>query len=163
MAIYTKPRSEKKVAERLEASGVEVYCPLHTTIRQWSDRKKKVKLPIFPSYVFVHIEESDRIEVLKDPGVLNFVYYLGKAAVIRDKEIDGIRAFLDADQLEDYELVSYSPGDTVDIVAGSFTGQKGTFLEGRKESATLLIESLQVILKVTVPMRHVLKSNKSHT
>jgi len=61
MAVYTKPRSEKKVAERLEKAGIEVYCPLQTVIKQWSDRKKKIKIPVFPSYVFVHVGESERL------------------------------------------------------------------------------------------------------
>ena len=61
--IYTKPRSEKKVAERLSEDGVEVYCPMIKTIRQWSDRKKKVLLPMFPGYVFVHVSLMDKTKL----------------------------------------------------------------------------------------------------
>ena len=52
-AIYTKPRNEKKVAENLAAIGIESYCPIVTTLKQWSDRKKMVETPLIPSYVFV--------------------------------------------------------------------------------------------------------------
>ena len=54
--IYTAPRAEKKVNERLESQGVETYLPLQKTLRQWSDRKKKVSIPLFNSYVFVRVD-----------------------------------------------------------------------------------------------------------
>ena len=52
--LYTKPKWEKKVAEQLQAMGIDCYCPLVMKERQWSDRKKKVEMPLFNSYVFVH-------------------------------------------------------------------------------------------------------------
>ena len=81
-ALYTKPRNEKKVAENLAALGIEVYCPLVTTIKQWSDRKKKVESPLIPSYVFVKIEEANRKEVFQVSGVVQYVFWLGKPAKI---------------------------------------------------------------------------------
>ena len=148
MAIYSKPRSEKKVAERLDNAGFEVYCPLQTTIRQWSDRKKKVKVPVFPSYIFVHVEEQERMEILQDPGVLNFVYWLGKPAIIKDAEIDFIKAFLSEDYLGNLETVAFEKGDHVDIIAGPFSGVKGVVEKMKKTSVTILIESLGMLLKV---------------
>ena len=59
--LYTKPRQEKKVTDSLNAIGVEAYCPLVTVIKQWSDRKKKVQIPLINSYVFVNIEWSLQI------------------------------------------------------------------------------------------------------
>jgi hypothetical protein len=53
------------------------------TLRQWSDRKKKVQIPMFPSYIFAHTNESERYQLLMDPGVLNFVFWLGKPAIVR--------------------------------------------------------------------------------
>ena len=57
-AIYTRAKAEKKVYEQLERSGYEVYLPLTTTIKQWSDRKKKIKTPLISSYVFIKTEEK---------------------------------------------------------------------------------------------------------
>ena len=73
LVLYTKPRNEKKVAERLTKNGFEVYCPLIKTLRQWSDRKKKVEIPMFSSYVFIHIDEKNRQLPLYDQGVMNYV------------------------------------------------------------------------------------------
>jgi len=64
-ALYTKPKNEKKVTEQLQKSGIEVYCPMVTQIKQWSDRKKKTETPLIPSYVFVNIEEKNRNDVFE--------------------------------------------------------------------------------------------------
>ena len=58
--IYTKSKNEKKVVEGLEKIGIEVYCPMITKVKQWSDRKKKVETPLINSYVFVNIKDQNR-------------------------------------------------------------------------------------------------------
>jgi len=155
MAVYTKPRSEKKVAERLDTLGIEIYCPLQTTIRQWSDRKKKVLVPIFPSYVFVHIEEQDRLHVLQDPGVMNFVFWMGKPAIIKDEEVSAIKAFHNNEHTGQFEVCTYKPGDHVDITAGVFSGTGGLVVEQYAGNISLLIESLGMIVKITVNSKYV--------
>lgn len=158
LAIYTKPRSEKKVAERLQAKSIEVYCPLQTVVRQWSDRKKKVVIPIFPSYVFVHVEEQERREVLMDPSVLNFVFYLGKPAVIKPYEIETIQFFLGEFKNQDYDIsiFDYKKGDHVDIVAGPLKGMEGEIEIVEKNSVKLLIQSLGAIIKVDIKKHYLL-------
>src|SRR5215831_13309437 len=93
-AIYTRQRWEKKVTRLLEEKGIECYCPLNKTVRQWSDRKKVVAEPLFTSYVFVKTIEKMHNEVKGLSGVINLVYWLNKPAVIRDEEIDIIKCFL---------------------------------------------------------------------
>ena len=90
-ALYTKPRKEQKVAQQLEELGFVVYLPLKVEVKQWSDRKKKVISPLFSSYVFIQIEESKRSDVFVIDGVLNYVFWLGKPAVIRNNEIELMR------------------------------------------------------------------------
>ncbi len=149
MAVYTKPRNEKKVAERLSEKGFQVYCPLITTLRQWSDRKKKVKIPIFPSYVFIFLTEKERVEVLKDPGVLNFVFYLGKPALIKEDEILTIKRLFDnLDDNSEVYIQKYNKGDKVDIVAGPFRELKGIVEEIKKSEITLLVDSLGMTVKI---------------
>ena len=90
-ALYTKPRNEKKVAENLAAIGIEVYCPIVTTLKQWSDRKKKVESPLIPSYVFVKIEEANRKDVFQVAGVVQYVFWLGKPAKIKPQELEALK------------------------------------------------------------------------
>ena len=81
-AVYTKPRWEKKIDSVLARKGIESWCPLQKVQRQWSDRKKTIEEPLFKSYVFVHVDEQERVKVLMTDGVLNYVFYLGKPAAI---------------------------------------------------------------------------------
>jgi transcription antitermination factor NusG len=93
-AIYTKPRWEKKVNNRLLEKGIESWCPVQKKESQWSDRKKIIEDPLFKSYVFVHITDDERVAVLTTNGALQFVQHLKKPAVIRDEEIELIRSYL---------------------------------------------------------------------
>ena len=86
--IYTKPQFELKVTQSLEAMGIQAYCPVTTQIKQYSDRKKKVIKPLLRSYVLVKIADRDRNQVFSIPGVLSYVFWLGKPAIVHDKEIE---------------------------------------------------------------------------
>ena len=94
-AVYTKPRFEKRVTEILNRKKIENYCPINKVVRQWSDRKKLVSEPLFPYFVFIRITECELISLKEIDGVVNFVYWLGRPASIRDSEIDSIKQFLD--------------------------------------------------------------------
>ena len=92
--VYTIPRWEKKVALLLLQKGIEHYCPLNKVTKQWSDRSKTVTEPLFKGYVFVKVSEALKWEIKEIAGILNYVYWLGKPAVVKDKDIDTIKKFL---------------------------------------------------------------------
>jgi transcription antitermination factor NusG len=81
-AVYTKPRSEKKLADLLNDKGIEAYLPMRRTLKQWSDRKKMVDEPLITSYVFVHVFRKNYFEVLNTPGAVKYIWFCGKPAVI---------------------------------------------------------------------------------
>lgn len=144
-AIYTKPRNEKKVADKLEALGIESYCPTITSIKQWSDRKKKVTSPVLPSYVFVKISEPRRNEVFDVTGVVRYVFWLGKPAIIRDQEIELLKAYL----TQDYTSVvqtTLQRGDKLTVPSGPFKGQEGVIKNTTNTKIQLAIESLGILL-----------------
>ena len=93
-AVYTKPRWEKKVAGILDNNGIENYCPLNKVVKQWSDRKKVILEPLFKSYVFVRVKDSEKWDLKNINGILNFVYWLGKPARIKEEDIFTIKKFL---------------------------------------------------------------------
>jgi len=119
-ALYTKSRHEKKVMERLSSQGFDVYCPMIKTVKQWSDRKKKVTLPLIPSYIFVNIDEKNRNKILSNPSVLNFVYWLGKPAVIKNIEIDRLRGVMSRNDIQEFEIHNLNIGDKINIDKGFF-------------------------------------------
>ena len=94
--LYTKPRNEKKTATLLQEKGITVFCPLQETIRQWTDRKKKIQEPLFKSYIFVHLKdyETQQVNVLTTRGAVRFLWWQGKPGVVRDEEIEAIQYFL---------------------------------------------------------------------
>ncbi len=141
-AIKTRPRWEKKVAKSLEIKGIENYCPLNKVTRQWSDRKKVILEPIFRGYVFVKVEEEKKWEIKKIDGILNYVYWLGKPAKIKDKEINTIRKFLhEFDEIE-VQQIGFQINEKVRIRQGVLMNYEGILLEVSGNRAFVKIESM---------------------
>lgn len=143
-AVYTKAKSEKKVTERLLDTGIEAYCPTYTTIKQWSDRKKKIEVPLITSYIFVKIEESNRNIVLLDPGVVNFVFWLGKPAILKDSEINSLKA-----ELVDFHIPNVNIGESLIIEQGTFKGVDGTVISKTKKYTSIYLTSIGMTLKLS--------------
>ena len=116
--LYTKPRHEIKTLERLVQNGFEVYCPMITTLRQWSDRKKKISEPLLPSYIFIKTTEKKRAIPLTDPSVLNYIFWLGKPAIIRDAEIDLLKGIVSKDKVQEFEVRKLKVGSEIAINKG---------------------------------------------
>jgi transcriptional antiterminator RfaH len=140
--VYTKPRNEKIASERLLNKGLEIYCPLVTTIRQWSDRKKKVQLPMFPGYIFACIKEEDQSIVRRDQGVLNFIYWLGKPAVVSDDEIRAIKKIAEEGSSILVENSETEPGQLMTIPNGPFKGLEGVVDSKNKNKLAVYIQQL---------------------
>ncbi len=145
-AVYTKPRWEKKVAALLLEDGIENYCPINKVTRQWSDRKKVVLEPVFKGYVFVKVEEDKKWEVTKVNGVLNYVYWLGKPARIRDEEIDLIRKFLNEFNDVQVEPKGFVVNTEVRIKQGVLMNYHGVVVEVLGNRAVVKIDTLDLQL-----------------
>lgn len=146
-ALYTKPRWEKKVAKLLAERGYENYCPVNKVTKQWSDRKKVVMEPIFKSYVFVKVDEKEKWAIRGVSGVLNFVYWLGKPAVIREDEINTIRKFLNEFSdvsIEKLNLLQVNA--TVRVKQGIMMNYQGLLIEVAGNKARVRIESMGMYL-----------------
>jgi transcription antitermination factor NusG len=153
-ALYTAPRAEKKVEERLSAIGVSCYLPEIKEMKKWSDRVKTVETPLFRSYIFVNCKSSELLALNKIYGVVRVVYYNGKPALIRDYEIEQIREFLG--KADNCELVS---GDKVDIVCGALASSKrmsGKIIRTKGKYLILILDQLGI--KACVKRTDVIKS-----
>ena len=146
-AVYTKPRWEKKVAKLLDERGIENYCPLNKVVKQWSDRKKVVMEPIFKSYVFVRVEDKDKFELKNVSGILNFVYWLGKPAIVRDEDIYTIRKFLNEfGEVTVSEIDQLKVNAKVRIKQGIMMNYHGLLVEVMGNKAKVRIESMGIYL-----------------
>ncbi len=155
-ALYTKPRWEKKIDSILVRKGIESWCPLQKVERQWSDRKKIIEDPLFKSYVFVRIAPDERTKVLMTDGVLNFVHYLGKPAVIKDEEVDTIKKYL-AEKDASIAILSeegFQNEMKIKVNHGVFMGNEGTVIRGGKKKVYVKLESLGQVMVVEFPAEY---------
>jgi transcription antitermination factor NusG len=149
-AVYTKPRWEKKVDKVLNEKGTESYCPLQKIQRQWSDRKKIVEEPLFKSYVFVRIADEEQTELRMVNGVVNFVYWMGKPAIIKDKEIETIKKFLNDYQDIHVEPLDIHPNSKVHINSGALMDKEATVLSVTRNTVKVVIESIGLSLVANI-------------
>ena len=144
-ALYTKPRNEKKVEEQLHKMGLEVFCPKVSVVKQWSDRKKRVSQPLIPSYVFIKIKEQERDLVFSVSGVVRYLFFLGKPAIIKESEINAMKETLNHD-FKEVGVMDLEKGQKFTIEEGTFKGQEATFIEQKGNKIILRLESLGIKL-----------------
>ena|SRR5689334_10205010 len=141
-AVYTRPRWEKKVAEILTHKKIENYCPLNKVVRQWSDRKKIVLEPLFTSYVFVKTDQQQHAEIRKIQGIINFVYWLNRPAVIRNEEIENIREFLNEHINVQIQKTPVNINDPVKVIKGPLMDYEGNVIAIKSKTLKILLPSL---------------------
>lgn len=146
--IYTKSRNEIKVAENLEKAGIIVYCPLIVQVKQWSDRKKKIAIPLFNSYIFVYLEESNRDSVFKVTGVVRYLFWLGKPAIVRDDEILALQESLKG-VIDSIEIIGLQAGDFIAFPKGPFQGKEGIVKQVKKNKIQVILKELGVVITLT--------------
>jgi transcription antitermination factor NusG len=153
--LRTKPRSEKQVHKRLVENGIETYLPLYSTIRQWSDRKKKIQVPLFNSYIFVYISDGQFHIPYVIPGVFKFVTFEGNPAVVPQKDIDNLRILLCADPEFEISERNFKAGQKVKVTFGLLNGLTGELIQsGRSKRLLVRIESIEKNLVVKIPANY---------
>lgn len=152
-AFYTCPRAEKKCEHRLRENDIHVFLPVQTVVRQWKDRKKKIREPLFNNYIFARVHERDRSRVLQTRGIVRCVAFGGVPATITQEEIDQIRLLQKHPWgVEQMAAPPRVVGTTVRIEEGSLKGLTGEVIELRGESRLIVrITSLNMAIRVEVP------------
>src|ERR1051325_9315299 len=89
-AAYTRGRHEKSVSRQLEERSIDSFLPLYHSVRRWKDCRKELALPLFPGYVFVNVSARDRLKVLQVPGVVRFVSFSGRPAVLESCDVEAL-------------------------------------------------------------------------
>jgi transcription antitermination factor NusG len=151
-ALQTRARNERMVKQRLEARGVHTFLPTVIEVHRWSDRKKKIEVPIFSCYLFARLTpmKLDRLRVLCVEGVFNVVGNRGEGLPIPDEQIEAIRALVES-QLPCLSHPFLKIGQRVRIRSGSLDGVEG-ILVSRNGDSTLVIsvDAIQRSLAVRV-------------
>lgn len=150
-AVYTRPRFEKQVLKGLLDQGIDAYLPLIKTMRQWSDRKKMVEIPLFSSYVFVNINRRSYDQVLQTHGVVKYISFEGKAATIPSEQIDNLRIIVNSNEKVETTWETRKKGDIVMVTAGTLKGLRGELItDGDRKKVLVRIDSIDQNLTVEV-------------
>jgi len=144
--LVTKPRNEKKVESRLNEIGIEAYCPVRTELRQWSDRKKKIKTPLLPSMLLVKISNNLRDIVFDIPHVRRYLFWKGQPAVVREDEVAVLRKVADQ-EFSSVTLQKFAPGTKIDLKPFGISDSIGTIKYTSGNQCCVVIDSLGYMLK----------------
>lgn len=156
--LYVKSRSEKKVAERLSKNKIEVFLPLIKTVRQWSDRKKTVQVPLFNGYLFLFTQPDEFTLVKMAEGVVDFVKSEGKYAILKDEQIESIQKFIETGLHISSEPDFFSAGENVKINFGPLKDCEGELIEIRNEKQFMVrLKVINQVLIISVPSQHLTK------
>lgn len=141
-AVFTVPQNEKSVVKHLDLRGIESFLPAYETVRVWKNRqRRKIVLPLFPSYLFVRIGSRERAKVLQSPGVLHIVGNGREYVPLPDPEIEFLRSGLSRQRIEPYrDLVV---GEKVRVKSGALRGVCGTLV--RRDGGTRFVLTLELI------------------
>ena len=144
-ALYTRHQHEKTVARALSRKGFETFLPLYACDHRWADRTKEVSLPLFPCYVFVRGRfVGYELQIVSTPGVYAFLLCAGRAAMIPDAEIDGVRRMVEGSlRIEPHPFLKC--GDWVRIKCGLLAGLEGILY--RKKNLYRLVLSVELLQK----------------
>ena len=148
--LHTKPQNEKKVALRLQNMGIEAYCPVRTEIRQWSDRKKKMEVPLLPSMILVNIEENARNMVFQAPGVLRYMFWMGKPAIVTQEEVDALQEVESSKNNHNLKVEAIKPGTKLDLTKMGFKAQNGTVKYVSGNQCWVVLEGLGFVVKLEI-------------
>lgn len=156
-ALYTRPRHEFKVKDELMEMGFEVYLPLHKVLRQWSDRKKWITIPLIRSYCFVRIAPEKYLMPLKAESAVRYLYFDGKPALVRDHEIYTIRMICDSEYPVEVVDRNFVSGEKITISCGPLCGLEGEYIENAGKFKILVkINTINHGLLVSIPKAHIL-------
>ena len=152
-AVYTRPRAEKQVYQRLVESEVETFLPMQKTFRQWSDRRKLIEKPLLSSYIFVKISKKNFPVVFKTYGVVKFVTFEGQPVPIPQNQIDNLRLLINSDAEIEVTGEKFAKGDNVEVVSGSLTGLTGELIgRGSSKRVVVRLDNLEVNIVVAIPV-----------
>ncbi len=141
-ALYTRHQHEKRVAETLSRKGYDVFLPLYSAMHRWRDRSKRLRLPLFPSYVFIRGRLDRELEILGTPGIIHIVGWSGRPAIVPEEQIDAVRRIVEGPFPAD-PFPFLQNGERVRVKAGPLFGIEGILI--RKKGVSRFVVSMEML------------------
>jgi transcriptional antiterminator RfaH len=150
--IYTSSNGEKKVEERIQNStSFEVFFPYIKTVRQWSDRKKKIDVPLISRTLFVKCFEKDLLLLYSIQGIVRVLKWMGKPAIVKDAEILCMKSHVQG-YCESWRIENFVNGEEVEITYPGFTGMKGVVAEmNGKQRVKVFLDGMKINCIIEIP------------
>ncbi|NOZ47060.1 MAG: UpxY family transcription antiterminator [Chlorobi bacterium] len=149
--LYTKSRHEKTAYNQLLKFGYEAFLPLQKTVRQWSDRKKIVELPLISSYVFVRIPKNKLYDVVNIYGISRYISFNGLPAIIQDNEIELLKLAIENKNEIEVADRNFKKGTEIKFSTGIFKGYSGKVIkQSGKNKLVVELESMGKTILITV-------------
>lgn len=162
--FYVRMHHEKKTAEKLKALGITHYLPVQEVVRQWSDRRKKLKVVVIPMMLFVRVDETKRVELLRDIPALTGTLIdrtTHRPAIIRDEEMERFMFMLDySDEAVHFISEPLQAGEKIQVIKGPLTGLMGELTEIDGKSQVIVRIDQLGCASVELPIGYVEKADK---
>ncbi len=150
-AFYTRPRAEKKINEILLEQGFETFLPLVKTLRIWSDRKKKVELPLIPSYIFVKTDIENYHKILNNSNILTVVKIDNKPVPVPESDINNLRILINNNSELKVSNKRFDKGEIIELTHGQFKGYKGEILRTKgKYNLVVYLNTLKTSVSLEI-------------
>jgi transcriptional antiterminator RfaH len=149
LAAYTRSHHESAVTDQLQHKALATLLPTYERLSRWSDRVRRTRAPLFPGYVFVCVNESERVRVLQTAGVVSIVSRAGKPVPLSDEEIRRLRLCAESPCAEPHPFLQV--GKRVRVKHGLFQGLEGILVE-KKNSSRLVISIEQIMRSVSIDL-----------
>ncbi len=157
-AVITRYRNEKAVANYLSARGLQSYVPLQKIVKQYASRKKTNFIPLINCHVFVRIESKDQGEVLNTPGVLSFIKFSDKIAIIPDREMEILELVCSGQYPFKVESEQVAEGDFVEVISGKLSGIKGRLTKANNANRFVVhFENIDHSISIEIDAKHLQK------
>jgi len=147
--LITRPKAEKKSASQLSQMGIEAFCPVRQEVRRWSDRKKKIEVPLLPSMVLVNLEEVNRDSVFAIAGVKRYLFWLGKPAVVRQDEIKALKT-MQSQNYKSLDVEHLKVGSNINLKNFGFKQETGTVKYISANQCWVVLHSLGYVIKLHI-------------
>jgi transcription antitermination factor NusG len=153
--LYVKSKRETSIQDQINALDLDIiaYSPTHVVIKQWKDRRKKVNTPLLPKIVLVKTEEKLRDKVFQIAGTVRYLFELRKPAIVREIEIEQLRAITDNSRVIDHEITSIVKGTEIDLTPYGFKDLKGIVDNVSNTVCWVTLKTLSCTLKLKLKKR----------
>lgn len=161
-AACTTVNQEFRIKKLLDGLGVECFLPTHTVVRQWSDRKRVVEVPLIRSIVFVRTDPDRALSLLKEHGMkARYMYDYAQRSIltIPDRQMEDFMFLIRHSQAEELQVLKadFAPGDKVRVVEGTLTGLEGELIRVEGKTQVLIRVSQVAALSVKVGRSQVVR------